>query len=204
MCAQALCGSGINRGIRRDATTAYGVSPAVELRIPFEGDFGISPSSRLLTSRIARKDATGQVGYRIRMFDVDSPTPTSKEVGTFCFKGGKASISYDERFIITHHYTDESDWQELNSGLKGAKPFTGKDDPRFQQYIANSSNIWLTDMWTGKPMRLTFMGPGQFALYPHFRADGWVYFLVRDYNNRKDYVAATDAALRFALKYPLN
>ena len=26
------------------------------------------------------------------------------------------------------------------------------------------------------------MNPGQYALYPHFRSDGWLYFLVRDIN----------------------
>jgi hypothetical protein len=35
-------------------------------------------------------------------------------------------------------------------------------------------------------------------LYPHFRSDGWLYFLVRDIRHEpaKDYIVATDAAIR--------
>ena len=41
------------------------------------------------------------------------------------------------------------------------------------------------------------MNPGQFALYPHFRSDGWMYFLVRDLNGAgKETLVATDVALK--------
>ena len=43
--------------------------------------------------------------------------------------------------------------------------------------------------------RITTMGAGQYALYPHFRSDGWIYFLVRDHDTAKEYVLASDAAL---------
>ncbi|MGE0872527.1 MAG: hypothetical protein AB7P03_28485 [Kofleriaceae bacterium] len=33
-------------------------------------------------------------------------------------------------------------------------------------------------------------------IYPHFRSDGWIYFLVRDELNGVEYVVASDAALR--------
>jgi hypothetical protein len=38
------------------------------------------------------------------------------------------------------------------------------------------------------------------ALYPHFRADGWLYFLVRDGRGaqKREYVLASDAALKLA------
>ena len=39
------------------------------------------------------------------------------------------------------------------------------------------------------------MKAGQHALYPHWRADGWLYFLVRDSNNNKETLVASDAAL---------
>ena len=39
------------------------------------------------------------------------------------------------------------------------------------------------------------MGPGQYALYPHFRSDGWMYYLVRDREAGREYIAASDAAL---------
>jgi len=39
------------------------------------------------------------------------------------------------------------------------------------------------------------MHAGQYALYPHFRSDGWIYFLVRDKVSNKEYAVASDAAL---------
>ncbi|MEM6962813.1 MAG: hypothetical protein AAF550_13890 [Myxococcota bacterium] len=43
------------------------------------------------------------------------------------------------------------------------------------------------------------MNPGQYALFPHFRSDGWIYFIVRDpYDDALsgEYVVASDAVLR--------
>jgi hypothetical protein len=40
------------------------------------------------------------------------------------------------------------------------------------------------------------MNPGQYALYPHFRNDGWIYFLVRDTNTDVEHIVASDFALR--------
>ena len=37
--------------------------------------------------------------------------------------------------------------------------------------------------------------PGQYALYPHFRADNWIYMQVRDTNAAHEYTTASDAAL---------
>jgi hypothetical protein len=34
----------------------------------------------------------------------------------------------------------------------------------------------LVDLRTGAVQRLTTMHPGQYALFPHFRSDGWIYF----------------------------
>ena len=49
-----------------------------------------------------------------------------------------------------------------------------------------------------KQAKEAVMHAGQYALYPHFRSDGWIYFLVRDNNTHKEYVAATDAAIKMA------
>ena len=51
------------------------------------------------------------------------------------------------------------------------------------------------DIRTGVPVRITNMHPGQYALYPHFRSDGWIYIQVRDTNASHEYVVASDAAL---------
>ena len=39
------------------------------------------------------------------------------------------------------------------------------------------------------------MAPGQYALFPHFRSDGWVYYEVRIPGRGGEVVAATNAAL---------
>ena len=44
-------------------------------------------------------------------------------------------------------------------------------------------------------MRITNVAPGQYALYPHFRSDGWIYANVRDDNVGHEYIVASDAAL---------
>jgi hypothetical protein len=39
------------------------------------------------------------------------------------------------------------------------------------------------------------MRPGQYALYPFFRNDGWIYFIVRTLGTARETVIASDAAL---------
>lgn len=56
----------------------------------------------------------------------------------------------------------------------------------------------IADLVTGKQLRVTRSRAGVFALYPHFRADGWLYFVVRDMNTRQEYVVASDVAIRMA------
>ena len=122
-------------------------------------------------------------------------------------------MSFDERFMVTHHYPSTkrylvqdgedvielTDWKDFNRS-RTVNKLSGPEDPEFVKYLKNSANIWLSDLKTGKIYRITYMSPGQFALYPHFRADGWMYFLVRDQVQKKDFVVATDVALQIALK----
>lgn len=62
--------------------------------------------------------------------------------------------------------------------------------------------MFVIDFVTGEKQKVTKMGPGQFALYPHFRSDGWLYFLVVDHNTGKYYTVASDWAVRSAEKTP--
>jgi hypothetical protein len=168
----------------------FEVGDPINLPTPFEGDFGISPSASFITSRIASKELIGsdhkQVGYRLRRFD--AATKATVPLATVCMRGGKASISFDERFVVAHHYVEDTDFAEF--GLSG----TGSE---FKNRVSNSSNVYIFDLLTNRKFRVTYMGPGQYALYPHFRSDGWLYFLVRDVNKpTSDYVVASDVALR--------
>ena len=81
--------------------------------------------------------------------------------------GSKANISFDERFFVTHTY--ESD---------------------------GTANIWLVDLNDGARYQVTDVEPGQLALFPHFRSDGWFYFLLREDGSNRRRIVASDLALR--------
>src|SRR5262249_54073124 len=93
-----------------------------------------------------------------------------------------------ERFMAFHHYIVDSDAVSLG--------FTGPTDPGFAAYrTRGGSNVFLVDLRTGASYRLTNMGPGQYALFPHFRSDGWIYMMVRTESATPEHVVASDAAL---------
>lgn len=74
--------------------------------------------------------------------------------------------------------------------------FTGANDPGFMPYATQgAANIYLLELRTGRRIRVTNMGPGQYALFPHFRSDGWIYFLIRTPAAAAEHVIASDAAL---------
>ena len=158
---------------------AYQAQTAVSVTMPGEGDVMLSPSTKMLVARFS--GGAKQGGYRIHAVDAQSASGSLKVQAPLraqiCMKGAKANFSLDERFIATHQYVDttEPDQAGLPQG---------------------SSNIMIADLTTGTKVRLTNMAAGQYALYPHFRADGWIYFLVRDMNTHVEYMAATDAAIR--------
>src|SRR5690606_36130458 len=97
------------------------------------------------------------------------------------------------RFFVTYHYVEADDYRELG--------FSSADDPRFQDLISRgAANIYLRDLLTGVTKRLTNMGPGHFAMFPHFRSDGWIYFMVYDAEGANArYAVASDAALRMLI-----
>ena len=144
---------------------------------PFEGDGGLSPSSRLLYTRFG--SAAGKRGFRVRALNAQSTstgmTLQTEELATICASGGKVFPSYDERYIVTHTYVDAAE----GTGLPN-----------------NSANILLFDLVTGETIRLTTLARGEYAFSPVFRADGWIYFLIKDANTRKETLYASDAAVR--------
>jgi hypothetical protein len=129
-------------------------------------------------------------------YDIDSVDPgladdgyhfTMQNIGRVCMKGNKANFSFDERFLVTHHYNDPD---ELRA------------DPDPDYATKGSADIWVSDFVEGKAKRAVKMGPGQYALYPHFRSDGWLYFLVVDRNTSKYYAVASDWAIKQAEAIP--
>lgn len=173
--------------------TSFSTANAVNVPTPHMGDPVSSPSGELISMRIAGAESTDahgnvrarQAGYAI--YSIDSATAQIKEQANICKSGGKATFSYDERWLVFHHYVDGNDAKELG--------FTGANDPDFSDYQSEgSSNVYLVDLKTGVTSRITNMKPGQYALFPHFRSDGWIQFVVRTTDD-DEWFASSDAAL---------
>ena len=151
--------------------TTYEQLNAVVVDSPFEGDSVLSPSGKLVISRLAGGPDGGSLGYVIRevttsRFESSYQIGIDKVVARFCVDGAKANISFDERFFVTHRYAN------------------------------GASDVVLMDMLTGIEHLVTRMPTGSAALFPHFRSDGWFYFLVRHEN--EEFVIASDLALQLA------
>ncbi len=163
----------------------------VSINQAYEGDSVLSPSATLELTRVSDPNSK-QIGYVLHqitatlannVYSVQAP-----EIARYCLSGGKPGFSYDERWVVYHHYVTAADAVSLG--------FTSASDPGFTPYLTKgAANIYLMDLATGVPKRITNMQPGQYALMPHFRSDGWIYADVRDDNATKEYFIASDAAL---------
>jgi hypothetical protein len=147
----------------------YMQQPDIQITQPFEGDDVLSQSTLLEMTRVAGPSDV-QLGYVLHKvnatFNGSSYTITAPEIARYCFVGGKPAFSYDERWIVFHQYTN------------------------------NNSDLYLMDLRTGTPIKITNMKPGQYALFPHFRSDGWIYADVRDTTaGGTEHLIASDAAL---------
>ena len=162
----------------------------VSVKSPYEGDTVLSPSTKLVISRFGNESQ--HLGYVVRKLTAvpsgNGYQITTAEVGRYCLSGAKPSISFDEKYFVTHHYVGPSDWQDLG--------FASANDATFKSMLEKgTSNIVLVNMLTGVRTRITNLKPGQLAIFPHWRSDGWIYFQVRDLGTSKEYVVASDAAL---------
>jgi hypothetical protein len=181
---------------------------ATLVKVPQQGDPILSPSAGLLVLRVkgAEKKVTldpegkdpaveyiaEQAGYALHLMKatkVGGKLQASLErAGSICVSGGKPSVSYDERWMILHQYISEDNAVELG--------FSGPDDPKFAAFKQQGgSNLVLVDLLSGAARRITNVSPGQYALYPSFRSDGWIYFVLRSGQDLKEYFLASDATL---------
>lgn len=158
--------------------------------VPWQANAVVSPTMRLVVTQLA--DASGAplgfVLHRIDMTRDASGAVTDvaiPEVARYCTPAGKAAFSLDDRWLVTHHRATDADAEDLG--------FTGPSDPGFAAF-RGVSNIYLIDTATGERTRVSNMQPGQRALFPHFRSDGWMYFLVRT-GALPEYVVASDAGI---------
>lgn len=171
----------------------FTAKPEVSVASAFEGDAVLSPSARLVVTRVAGPGDV-QLGYVLRKVNA-TPAGTSytiqvPEIARYCRSGGKPAFSYDERWLVYHHYVTPTDADAIELG------FTDAADPGFAPYRSRgAANVYLLDLTTGASARITNMNPGQYALFPHFRSDGWIYADVRDPGAGHEYMVASDAAL---------
>ena len=190
-------GSNFSASSRSDLTpmiwngTNYVPRTEISIATPFEGDTIMSPSAKLLLSR---KTFMGQqAGFSVRKLNAvpngNTYDVTVPVVAEYCVRGGKPAYSYDERWITYHHWVEAGDWQALG--------YASATDPEFvARRQAGTANVFMIDSLTGVSIRVTHMNPGQSALFPHFRSDGWLYFIVKDdATPNHEVVVASDAAL---------
>ncbi|MFO0667411.1 MAG: hypothetical protein U0174_25900 [Polyangiaceae bacterium] len=173
-----------------DAAAGYQRKQTVSLKTPYRGDTMMARTGDLLGSRISGPNGK-QLGYSMDKLSWTTDASGYKfnlaNAGKICMAGNKANISFDERFLTTHHYNAKSEYPNASYEGKG------------------SADIYVADFVTGKKTKVTKMGPAQFALFPHFRSDGWLYFLVRDASvpgKVKEYIAASDVAIRAVKSVP--
>lgn len=146
--------------------TTFEPQPEVIVESPYEGDSVLSPSGRAVISRLSGPDGGG-IGYVIRRVETNGfgNINIGTELATVCGEGTKGNISFDERFFVTHVYN------------------------------GTNSDIFIYDLMDGSEHQVTNMPDNLRALFPHFRSDGWFYFLVRDDDGGERWMAASDAAL---------
>jgi hypothetical protein len=148
--------------------TTYEPMSAVIVDSPYEGDSVLSPSTKLVASRLAGPDGNS-LGYVVRRVVTNSfgnsyTISIDQPLAKVCTSGAKPNFSFNERFMVTHHYS------------------------------GNKADIVLIDLSNGSRHTITNMPAGTYAQFPHFRSDGWFYFLVT--GGETEYIVASDAALR--------
>ena len=104
-------------------------------------------------------------------------SPTT-EIGRYCMQGREA-VHLVRREVLRHPPLRRPGRLRRTSASRRR---TTRRSRRCS--TKGTANIILVNMVTGVRTRITTMKPGQYALFPHFRSDGWIYFLVRDKQHR--------------------
>ncbi len=161
---------------------------------PWELDWGLAPSNQLLVSR--HEAQMQHHWYQFYQLNRAAAQPYQMTpVGSLCFEGLKGNFSFDDRFFVTYSYIHPEQYAELG--------YASAEDPAFKALLeAGTANVFLFDLLTQKKQLLTRMGAQQFALFPHFRSDGWIYFMVYDATLQKRVLIASDAAVQLLARTP--
>jgi hypothetical protein len=127
---------------------------------PFETDHLFAPSGQLIVGRYFKK---GVQAYKVRRLDIADGNPhlSNEAIAVICMQGEKPTTSFDNRFVAFHHHSNGTPIQD--DGTEAEAP-----------------NVFIYDLKTQKSVRVTNMKNGAKAYFPHFRADGWLYFLLKE------------------------
>lgn len=167
---------------------------------PHQGDFNVSPSNSLMITRRTRDEDSSRpfpetytLGYKIykltRTTSGSSFSMRADEIANICMDGKKGMLSFNERFWVTYAKVNESQYAEYG--------YASANEPEFRAMIEHETvNVLVHDLLTHQTRRITRLRPGQMALFPHFRADGWIIFMLNDTNTQQRTIVATDAAIR--------
>jgi hypothetical protein len=142
---------------------------------PYETDYQISPTGKIVVGRLLSKDH-GQV-FRVRTVRPDGVKINPEDLassGVICMKGEKANVSFDNRFVVFHHYAD------------GSPQDKGQSD--------GAANVFVYDILKRKGIRVTNFTGRNGAYFPHFRADGWIVFQIKESDGTES-IATSNAAL---------
>ena len=175
--ARSIHGSS-NIDILRVSNNQIGQSLA-STSITNEGSYQIGPSGQLIVGHFSN-DQLGE-GYRVRNIRPSGGAVDlshGEQSGFICMHGEKPTLSFDNRFVVFHHYTDNS--------------------PQDTGAVAETANIFIYDLKTKKGYRVTNMPAKGRAFFPHFRADGWLYFLTKQVDEGgtvTESILATNAAI---------
>lgn len=171
---------------------------AQNFAVPFEIDWVLSHSNELAMSRLqAERDGVVRTnGFKLYKFEKDSQGRYSKSnLATLCGEGLKGDFSFDERFYVTYSYVRADQWKYFG--------YSSANDPEFLAKLrAGAADLFLHDLYAKKSYALTNMGADQYALFPHFRGDNWIYFEVYDRNTGERSVVVSDAAIKQARETP--
>ncbi|SMF22506.1 hypothetical protein [Pseudobacteriovorax antillogorgiicola] len=169
-----------------------------EIQTPWEIDWNVSPSNQVLVSRVvaSQEGKSRHIGYRLyrskRSQDESGFSYTLSEQGMFCTPGQKGKFSFDERFFVTYDYIQPQQWQELGFG--------SETDPKFLELLEErSSRLYLVDLLNEQSVALNTPKAFQRLIFPHFRSDGWIYFMFDNPIDGKRYLMANDYAIRQGL-----
>lgn len=164
-----------------------------------EIDWGLAPSNRLLVSRKFNVMGDSAYPHSYQFYELKrssgSQSYQKESLGQLCLKGLKGNFSFDDRFFVTYNHVEREQYKLLG--------FESPNEPAFLELLEKGSgNVFLHDLLSGSTQALTRMGPGQYAQFPHFRSDDWLYFMVYDSKAEKRYLLGSDAALQAKKQNP--